>query len=81
MSFRFHAHEVATKLKLNGYVRNLQDGRVEILACGQPKDVDSLITWAKRGPPAAHVDGVEITEVKGNFPDAAFYIRRDGGKN
>jgi acylphosphatase len=80
VSFRFHAHETATKLGLNGWVKNLADGRVEMLIAGKEAQVEAMIKWARRGPPAAEVKDVEIHEVKEGVPKEAFQIRRDGGK-
>ena len=80
VSFRYHTHELAAKLKLKGYVQNLEDGRVEIFVCGPVKDVEHLTSWAKQGPSGARVDSVEIKEIKGSISAEPFYIRRDGGK-
>ena len=78
VSFRFHAYEMASKLKITGWVRNNPDGRVEMLVCGEAKDVDDMIKWARKGPALAKVEKVEITD---NAPapeqDEPFYIRRD----
>jgi acylphosphatase len=80
VSFRYHTHALAAKLKLSGFVRNLDDGRVEIFVCGPGKDVEHLISWARRGPSEADVKAVEVLNVKDEFPMKPFYIRRDGGK-
>jgi len=80
VSFRYHTHELAAKLKLKGYVRNLESGQVEIFVCGSAKDVEHLLSWAKHGPPGACVESVETKEVKEVLAEEPFYIRRDGGK-
>jgi acylphosphatase len=46
-----------------GWVRNLPDGGVEFLAQGEPKAVQQLLDWARRGPPGANVDGLNVHEV------------------
>ena len=79
VSFRFHAHEMATKLKLHGWIRNLNDGRVELLVSGPTGTVDQMIAWARKGPPQADIKNVEITDSK-DAPKEPFFIRRDGGK-
>lgn len=79
VSYRYHAHEKATLLKLQGWVRNLDDGRVELLAAGPEADVAEMIRWARRGPPSAQVVGVEVSDEK-EIPTEPFYIRRDGRK-
>jgi len=43
-----------------GWVRNRVDGSVEALLQGPPERVAQLIAWARRGPPAARVDDVQV---------------------
>ncbi len=61
--FRQSTHKLACELGLKGYVRNLSDGRVEIIASGRQEDLDSLIEWARHGPPSAEVKALEIKEL------------------
>ncbi len=49
---RAHMHGVT------GWVRNMEDGSVQVLAQGEPDRVDSLLSWLHQGPPAARVDEV-----------------------
>lgn len=58
--FRVATLEKARELALTGEVRNLSDGRVEILVEGPEKTVSKLAGWARTGPPGARVDGVEV---------------------
>ncbi|RMF27840.1 MAG: acylphosphatase, partial [Cyanobacteria bacterium J083] len=53
VGFRMHTLKQAKKLNLKGYVRNLSNGNVEIVAEGEDEKVDSLINWAKSGSPLA----------------------------
>ncbi len=62
VAFRYHTREVARSLGLRGWVRNLADGRVEVLACGPPERLAALERWLARGPELAAVGGVEVTE-------------------
>lgn len=62
----------ARELGVTGYARNLSDGRVEVLACGETAAVDALCEWLWRGPPAAKVSEVvvhtvECAQIPGDF--------------
>ncbi len=56
--FRASTRFEAERLKITGYARNLPDGRVEVLACGEADAVDQLRNWLTRGPAQARVEGV-----------------------
>jgi len=58
--FRAHTQEIAQRLGLVGWVRNLDDGRVEVIAEGREAELQKLIDWCWQGPPGARVDDVEI---------------------
>lgn len=58
--FRAGTREQALALGLSGYARNLLDGRVEVLAQGDPGALDALQRWLQRGPPLARVERVEV---------------------
>jgi len=57
--FRAETREQARRLGLCGWVRNLPDGNVEVLAEGDEQPVRALLTWCRSGPPHARVDAVE----------------------
>lgn len=78
VGFRFHAHEKASALNLTGWVKNLADGRVEILVAGKPNSVEEMIEWARKGPSAAKVTDVEVLDVKDESPKEPFFINREG---
>jgi acylphosphatase len=59
--YRQSTAEVARRLGLDGWVRNLPDGRVELLAEGARGALEALLQACRRGPPAARVDAVEAT--------------------
>lgn len=59
VSFRFATRQRAVELGVTGWVRNLPDGCVEVLACGTPQQLDSLAEWLWRGPPLARVADVQ----------------------
>jgi acylphosphatase len=52
---------------LTGWVRNRREGTVEAVVAGDPREVDEVVAWARRGPPSAHVTGVEVKDVDGRF--------------
>jgi acylphosphatase len=54
--FRASTREEALRLGLRGYARNLDDGRVEVLATGAAGAIDALAEWLQHGPPLARVD-------------------------
>jgi len=54
----------AESLGLRGYARNLPDGRVEVLACGEPATVEQFIAWLWEGSPASKVTGVETSDAE-----------------
>jgi len=53
----------ACALGLGGYARNLSDGRVEVLACGDDAAVTQFIAWLWEGSPASKVTAVDTTDV------------------
>lgn len=73
--FRVRTAESVRGLGVAGYVRNLPDGSVEIVVQGSPAAIDAVVAWAERGPPAARVDRVEVTESNECLADDSFSIR------
>ena len=74
--FRHHARERAIELGVTGWVRNLPDGRVEAVLEGEDRAVDRMVAFCRKGPPGAHVTGVELTGENwiGEFKD--FVVKR-----
>jgi acylphosphatase len=72
--FRGHIHDLARQIGVNGWVRNLFDGRVEALFEGEKEKVEEMIKFCRQGPSGADVSGVEVKweDYKGEFSD--FYI-------
>jgi len=58
--FRHSTSRVADRLGINGWVRNLPDGRVEAVYEGPGSAVEEMLAWTKRGPERAHVNNLEI---------------------
>jgi len=61
--FRAGTEEAARRLGLTGWVRNLRDGRVELIACGDEENLAQLETWLRRGPTGARVAAVTSSVV------------------
>ncbi|MBS3736437.1 MAG: acylphosphatase [Candidatus Bipolaricaulota bacterium] len=60
VGFRNSTRRKARQLGVTGWVKNLADGSVKVIAEGKRDDVESLITWANSGPRLANVDKVEV---------------------
>jgi len=59
VGFRYSTQHEAQRLGLTGYARNLEDGSVEVLACGEAEQVERLLAWLKAGGPrSARVERV-----------------------
>jgi acylphosphatase len=61
--YRASTQKQALQWGLTGWVRNLPDGRVEVLACGEKAQVLQLFEWLKQGPPKAKVAEVSYEEL------------------
>ena len=59
VGFRWFVREKARRLGLSGWVRNLADGSVEVVASGDQGQIDLLVGELKKGPPGAVVDQIE----------------------
>jgi len=66
--YRAATAEQATRLQLDGWVKNLADGRVEVVAAGPQAAVADLVRWLWRGPPAARVEAMHLEEWTGDLP-------------
>ncbi len=69
--FRQFVKENACSLKLRGFVRNLEDGTVEVVAEGEGESLDRLLGFLKKGPEHAQIRGVKVEERKwsGDFDE------------
>jgi acylphosphatase len=60
VSFRANVRRKASELELKGYVKNLPDGNVEVVAEGNEEKIKELIEFIKKGPGIARVSGVQV---------------------
>ena len=73
VGYRYHTRRHAQGLGLVGWVRNLDDGRVEALLQGTREQVEEMIKWCYRGPSEARVTDIAVT-----YEDAAEDFRDFG---
>lgn len=71
VGLRFQTREKSQALGLTGFVRNLLQGQVEILAQGSKENLEQLLTWLQSGEISAEIQDIktqwqEISEI---FPD------------
>ena len=56
--FRASARDQAQRLDLSGHAKNLADGSVEVIACGDNANIEALERWLQTGPAAARDESV-----------------------
>jgi acylphosphatase len=76
VGFRAFVQGHAAALGLSGFVRNLEDGRVEAVIQGPPEQVGALVDLVKRGPPSAQVEGLDVKDEPPASDADGFSIRR-----
>jgi acylphosphatase len=74
--FRASTEERAVALGVSGWVRNRDDGTVELEAEGEGARVAALLDWVSVGPPAARVARVEVEELTPSGQGGGFRARR-----
>jgi acylphosphatase len=67
VGFRETMISEALRLGVTGWVRNRLDGSVEAAVSGTETQLDAIVAWAHRGPPAAHVLRVDLAPDEGEF--------------
>lgn len=60
--FRMETQQAARRLGVSGWVKNLPDGTVEAVFKGSREQTDAMLTWCRKGPPSARVDGLAILD-------------------
>lgn len=71
VAYRFFAEKYAVRLDVTGWVRNLADGRVEVLAEGTAEHIETFLERLREGPSLARVDGFDVRReaATGEFGD------------
>ena len=74
--FRKYTKQKADELKLTGWVKNTDDGNVELFAQGDENKIEALIQWCHQGSPKAEVESVEVKHVNADAALTHFLIER-----
>lgn len=75
VGFRASTRRVANRLGVKGWVKNLADGRVEVVAEGEKDRIEKFIDFLHDGPSMARVENVQITEERNREEFESFSIR------
>ncbi|MEO6135536.1 MAG: acylphosphatase [Ginsengibacter sp.] len=59
--YRATAKKMAEGLRINGWIKNIPNKKVEAIISGEPSQVNEFIKWCKKGPAGADVKDVTIT--------------------
>ncbi len=74
VGFRAFVRRQALDLKLDGYAENLPDGRVEVVAEGDRRELEHFLVMLRKGPPHADVAGVEVDWAQGGAARRGFFV-------
>jgi len=76
VGYRWFTKRVADELGIKGYVRNMDDGSVEVLAMGDKERLEAFFEKLREGPALSKVERIERREVEAKEPFQGFEIRR-----
>ena len=74
VGFRYFTWQYALKIGVMGFVRNLADGSVEVVAVGSESQIEALDAWLQEGPRTAIVDDVFVEDYLGEKEFTAFQV-------
>ncbi|WP_079505425.1 acylphosphatase [Mesobacillus jeotgali] len=75
VGYRYYTQMKAIQFGITGWVRNLQEGGVEILASGPKAELEKFIDEVRRGNPFSTVDHIEVNEIKNIESYKSFAIK------
>jgi acylphosphatase len=78
--FRASTRDAARSVGVDGWVRNLPDGRVEAVFQGHSDKVRAAIEWCRNGPPGSRVEHVEIVEEEPSGQLVGFEVTYSRGR-
>jgi len=61
VGFRYSTYHVARQFGLAGWVRNVEDGRVEAVFLGNRETIQRMLAWCRHGPPGSFVENLDVT--------------------
>ena len=73
---RYFTWKQALKIGVTGFVRNLADGSVEVIAIGSENQIDTLNAWLQHGPCTAIVNNVLVEDYLGDKEFTVFQVLR-----
>ncbi len=73
--FRYHTRELAQRLGLRGWVRNMPDDRVEAVFEGEKEAVERMLEFCRRGPSGARVSDIETKWEQPGGEFSSFEVR------
>lgn len=74
VGFRYFTRQYALKIGVTGFVRNLADGSVEVVAVGSESQIDTLNAWLQHSPCTSIVDDVFVEDYLGEKEFTAFQV-------
>jgi acylphosphatase len=75
VNFRYYTRQQARQLGVTGYVRNVWDGTVEVVAEGPRQQLGQLVQWLHRGPSMAFVEKVDAQWLPATGEFQSFEVR------
>ena len=75
--YRASAREMAAKLGITGWIKNVSDGSVEACIAGTEKSVADFVAWCKAGPQGAVVSSVDVRDAGREESFDGFHIIKD----
>jgi acylphosphatase len=79
VGFRWFVQREAAELRLRGWVRNTEEGEVEVVAAGKPADLNELRVSLRRGPRGSRVDRILESHLDESEAFELGHFRVDGG--
>ena len=78
VNFRYICREFCLQEKINGFVRNAENGDAEIIAQGDEGKLNKLLNWLKKSPGFSKIEEIEVFEIKMKKKFDSFEIVRNG---